>query len=90
MRELQYWELPQRGFDELRQEYGVDLSDEDCLLRVLRSNQDAVDEVLAAGPARYHDPTGDKPVLALVGDLIQRQDVASVRIQKGELSLTLR
>jgi hypothetical protein len=60
------------------------------LLRVLSSNQDAVDEVLAVGPARYNYPRGDKPVLALVCDLIQRQDVASVHIQKGDFSLTLR
>jgi pyruvate/oxaloacetate carboxyltransferase len=89
-RELQHWELPQRGLDELRQEYGAGLSDEDFLLRVLSSNQDAVDEVLAAGPARYNYPRGDKPVLALVRDLIKRQDVASVHIQKGDFSLTLR
>jgi len=59
-------------------------------LQVLSANQDAVDEVLAAGLARYNHPRGDKPVLALVCDLIQRQDGASVHIQKGDFSLTLR
>ena len=89
-RELRHWELPQRDLDELRREYGPNLSDEDFLLRVLSSNQDAVDEVLAAGPATYTYPRGDKPVLALVRDLVKRKDVTSIHIQKGDFSLTLR
>ncbi len=89
-RELADWRLPERSLDDLRQDYGPDLSDEDFLLRVLSSNQDAVDAVLAAGPQTYDYPRGDKPMVALVHELIKRNDMASVHIRKGDFSLTLR
>ena len=89
-KELLDWEPPQRSIEELRQEFGPDLSDEDFLLRVLSSNQDAVDEVLAAGPKSYDYPTRNKPVLDLVRELSSRRDVVSIRIQKGDFSLLLR
>ena len=50
-RELLHWQPPQRSIEELRRDYDPALSDEEFLLRVLSSNQQAVDEVLAAGPA---------------------------------------
>ncbi len=89
-KELLDWELPQPSMEALRQEYGPDLSDEDFLLRVLSSNQAAVDDVLAAGPQTYDYPRGDKPILALVRELSKRKDVASVHIKKGDFSLLLR
>lgn len=93
-KELLDWEPPQRSIEELReelqQEFGPDLSDEEFLLRVLSSNQEAVNEVIAAGPKTYDYPTGDNPVLDLVRELSSRKDVASIRIQKGDFSLLLR
>ena len=74
---------------ELRQEFGPDLSDEELLLRVLSSNQDAVDKLLSADPQEYIYPRGDKPLLALIQELIQKKRAAYIHIEKGDFSLTL-
>ena len=89
-KELRDWEPPQQSIEELRQEHGADLSDDEFLLRVLSSNREALDEVLAAGPKAYDYPRGDKPVLELVRQLSKRKDLASIHIQKGDFSLLLR
>jgi oxaloacetate decarboxylase alpha subunit len=89
-KELLNWEPPQRSIEEVRQEFRPELSDEEFLLRVLTSNQKAVDEVLAAGPQNYDYPRGDKPVLALVRELTRRKDSAYIHIERGDLSLTLK
>ena len=89
-RELLDWAPTQRSIEDLRAEYDPDLSDEEFLLRVLSSNQQAVDEVLAAGPKTYDYPSKDKPILDLVQELTSRRDIASISIQKGDFSLTLR
>ena len=88
--ELLDWAPTQRSIEDLRAEYDPDLSDEEFLLRVLSSNQQAVDEVLAAGPKTYDYPSRDKPILELVQELTGRKDIASISIQKGDFSLTLR
>lgn len=87
--ELLPWEPPQAPLEEVRAAFGADLSDEEFLLRVLSSNQQAVDEVLAQGPQSYDYPRGDKPILALIRELTQRKDAAYVHIEKGDFSLTL-
>jgi oxaloacetate decarboxylase alpha subunit len=89
-KELLNWEPPQQSIQELRQEFGPQLSDEEFLLRVLSSNQEAVDEVLATGPRSYDYPRGDKPVLALVRELTRREDAAYIHIKRGDFSLTLK
>ena len=88
--ELLDWAPTQRSIEDLRAEYDPDLSDEEFLLRVLSSNQQAVDEVLAAGPKTYDYPSRDKPILELVQELTGRKDIASISIQKGDFSMTLR
>ena len=88
--ELLDWAPTQRSIEDLRAEYDPDLSDEEFLLRVLSSNQQAVDEVLAAGPKTYDYPSKDKPILELVQELTGRKDIASISIQKGDFSMTLR
>ncbi len=89
-RELLHWQPPQRSIEDLRRDYAPDITDDEFLLRVLSSNQQAVDEVLAAGPGSYDYPARDKPVLDLVRELTSRKDIASISIQKGGFSLTLR
>jgi oxaloacetate decarboxylase alpha subunit len=84
------WEPPQQSIRELRQQFGHELADEEFLLRVLCSNQNAVDEVLAAGPKRYEYPKGDKPVLELVRELTGRAGPGYIHIKKGDFSLTLK
>jgi oxaloacetate decarboxylase alpha subunit len=89
-RDLLNWEPSQSSIEELRQVFGCDLSDEEFLLRVLSSNQAAVDEVLAAGPKSYDYPRHDKPVMQLVRELSSRKEAAYIHIKKGDFSLTLR
>ncbi len=89
-RELLDWEPPQRSIEDLRADYDPDISDDEFLLRVLSSNQQAVDEVLTAGPKSYDYPSKEKPVLELVRELTSRRDIASISIQKGDFSLILR
>jgi oxaloacetate decarboxylase alpha subunit len=89
-RELLNWEPPQKSMEELRKEFGPELPDEEFLLRVLSSNQEAVDHVLAAGPKNYDYPRGDKPVLALIQELAAQKHAAYIQIKKEDFSLTLR
>ncbi len=89
-RELLNWEPPQKSIEELRREFGPELPDEEFLLRVLSSNQEAVDHVLAAGPKNYDYPKGDKPVLALIQELAAQKHAAYIQIKKENFSLTLR
>ncbi len=89
-KELENWEPPEKSIEALRREFGEDLSDEDFLLRVLSSNQAALDEVLAAGPQKYDYPRGDKPILSLIKELAGRKNGASVQIRKDDFFLELR
>jgi oxaloacetate decarboxylase alpha subunit len=89
-RELLNWEPPEKSLEELRREFGPELTDEEFLLRVLSSNQEAVDHVLAAGPKNYDYPRGDKPVLALLQELVMQKHAAYIQIKKDNFSLTLR
>lgn len=89
-KELKDWEPPQKSIEALRREFGEDLSDEDFLLRVLSSNQEALTEVLAMPSRKYDYPRGDKPIIALIEELAKRKDGASVKIRKGDFFLELR
>ncbi len=89
-KELLSWEPPEKSIEELRREFGPELPDQEFLLRVLTTNQQAVDEVLAAGQMDYEYPKGEKPVLALIRELTKRKNSAFIHIKKGDFSLTLR
>jgi oxaloacetate decarboxylase alpha subunit len=89
-KELLDWQPPQGSIQELRRVFGPDLSDEEFLLRALSSNQEAVDEVLAAGPQSYNYPRYDKPVMQLIRELTSRKESAYIHVKKGDFSLTLR
>lgn len=89
-KELQNWQPEEKSIDELRRVFGNELSDEEFLLRVMTSNQKAVDEVLADTSKKYDYPRGDKPIIALVHELIKRKESAAIHIRKGNFSLTLR
>ena len=89
-KELVNWEPPQTSIQELRRQFGSDLSDEEFLLRVLSSNQAAVDEVLSVGPKNYEYHKASKPILTLLKELTKRKEPAYIHIKKGDFSLTLR
>jgi oxaloacetate decarboxylase alpha subunit len=88
-KELSNWEPPQKPLQELRREFGNGMSDEEFLLRVLSSNQEAVNEVLAADPKNCVYARGDKSVLALIRELTKEKRASYIHIKKGNFSLTL-
>ncbi|MCF8038776.1 MAG: hypothetical protein K9K79_05610 [Desulfohalobiaceae bacterium] len=89
-KELQNREPLQKSIEVLRKEFGPELSDEVLLLKLLSSNQEAVDDVLSMKPKEYHYPRGDKPILALLQELSKRKDSVSVQIRKNDFFLELR
>lgn len=89
-KELENWEPPQPSIRELRCRFGESLSDEELLLRVLSTNQRAVDAVLAAGSMSADYPRADKPELALIHELVRRQtDLDYIHVRKGDVSISL-
>jgi oxaloacetate decarboxylase alpha subunit len=73
---------------DLRKRIGTDLNDEEFLLRAtMPAGQ--VDAMKAAGPApRHYDPTL-RPVLALIRQLVARNDVARLVVDKPGFKLEL-
>jgi oxaloacetate decarboxylase alpha subunit len=88
-KELLNWQPPENSIQELRKKFGPELSDEEFLLRILSSNQTAVDEVLSAGPKNYDYQMTNKPVMTLINELTKQNDQAYIHIKKGDFSLTL-
>jgi oxaloacetate decarboxylase alpha subunit len=88
-RELENWQPPEVPLDRLRQEYGRHLGDEEFLLRVLSSNQKAVDQVLAQGQREYHYPKPDKPILAILDRLLKDEEKTCIHLETTGFSLTL-
>ena len=85
------WELPQPSIGELRQQYGYPgISDDELLLRILFP-QEHVDATLAAGSIKTSYPRGDKPIMALIQELLtkKRERTFYIHIQKGDFLLSL-
>jgi len=86
---LLYWEQPQPTIEELRKQMGLPgISDDELLLRILFP-QEHVEATIAAGPIQDNYPRGDKPVMALIQELMRRNDLGYIQVQKGDFSLTL-
>ena len=83
------WEQPQPSIEDLRKEIGRPwISDDELLLRILFP-EEHVDATVAAGPINTVYPRGDRPVVALVQELMARKDLGHAHIQKEDFSLTL-
>lgn len=83
------WEQPQPTIGELRKETGrPGISDDELLLRVLFP-QEHVEATLAAGPIDTGYPTAEKPVMALIEELMKRKDMGYIEVQKGDFLLKL-
>jgi oxaloacetate decarboxylase (Na+ extruding) subunit alpha len=75
--------------EELRRQFGRQLSDEEFLLRATMPGGQ-VDAMRAAGPAaRQYDPSV-KPALDLIRALTTRRDLDRVAVEKGNFRLELR
>jgi oxaloacetate decarboxylase alpha subunit len=75
--------------EELRRQIGIQLSDEEFLLRAtMPAGQ--VDAMRAAGPAaRCYDPS-TKPTMSLIRQLTARRDLERISVRKGALRLELK
>jgi oxaloacetate decarboxylase alpha subunit len=89
-RQLAKWEPPQPSIGELRSRFGTQCSDDELLLRVFSTNQQAVDEALAAPPMGEARDYRESPIVRLIRELTRPEAPASVRISNGELSLSIR
>ena len=82
-------EQPQPSIEELRKEMGrPGISDDELLLRALFP-EEHVEATIAQGPIDTHYPGGHKPVMALIQELMKRNDTGHISIQKGDFSLVL-
>jgi len=83
------WEPPQPSIRELRAKFGEKgITDEELLLRLLLAPEH-VDAMVAAGRTRTAYTRGDKPVMALVDELMRRRDFGYVSVAKGDFSFTV-
>ena len=82
-------EPPMAPLQELRQQLGIHLSDEEFLLRAtMPAGQ--VDAMQAAGPAVRHYYPALRPVMSLLRQLTARRDLTQVSVQKAAFKLELR
>jgi oxaloacetate decarboxylase alpha subunit len=88
-KELENWQPPEVPLAQLREQYGRPLSDEEFLLRVLSSNQQAVDRVLARGEREYHYPKPKRPILAVLDDLLKDREKTGIHLETEGFTLTL-
>lgn len=89
-REVLAWEQPQPTLAELRQQHGINLSDEELILRYLIPGDD-VDAMFAAGPL-IEDLMVPKasPRAVWAADLLDRAELTSLDWDSPGLSLRLR
>jgi oxaloacetate decarboxylase alpha subunit len=89
-KEFATWTPPQPSLEEMRHEYGENLSDEELILRAVMPKED-VDAALANGAVNTEltPPPGTK-ASAIARDLIQRSRSNYVQYDEPGLSLTLR
>jgi oxaloacetate decarboxylase alpha subunit len=87
-RELERWERPEIGLEEIRSRYGgPTLSDEELLLRFY-AGPEFVDALKLAPPRKeYLDAR--RPLVRLVEELTRKRGLGHVFIRKGDLSISI-
>jgi oxaloacetate decarboxylase alpha subunit len=82
------WEPPQPSVEELRQEMGTGLDDDELLLRLL-VNEDDIAAMRAAGPARRDYPAIRSPEVRLVKRLLEHGHGNHVHLETADISVSL-
>ncbi|MBI4768213.1 MAG: hypothetical protein HY787_27055 [Deltaproteobacteria bacterium] len=85
--EILDWKPDQLSLEDMRREFGEDLSDDEFLFRTAVPLE-YIEAMRAAGPIKTNYPRGDKPFLALLYELLQRKK-SYIHIKKNDISLTL-
>jgi oxaloacetate decarboxylase alpha subunit len=89
-KELSKWKVPQPSLKEVRQDLGgPGVSDEELLLRFIVRDEHAIKAMKASKtPVEY--PIASKSVVALIEELLKRDELAEVMIEKDDFSLSLK
>ncbi len=89
-KELKHWQPPEPPLQEIRNQYGANLSDDDLLLRYIIGSDDDIKAMHAAGPPNADRYLGAEiPLRALVSELLKRKDLRSVAIQSKGVQLAI-
>jgi oxaloacetate decarboxylase alpha subunit len=85
--EILKWKPVQPTLEEMRREFGEDLSDDEFLFRTAVPIEH-IESMRAAGPMKTDYVRGDKPFMTLIYELMQRKK-RYIHVKKNDLSLTL-
>lgn len=89
-KELAHWEPPQPSIAELRQKLGGgSVSDDELILRFIMGGEKEIRIMKAAGPAKEYFTT-QNPLVAFIHDLLQKNDINDVLVEKGDFLLSLK
>ena len=88
-KEFMKWERPRTSIEDIRQEMGADLTEDDLLLLVL-APEDDFKAMKAAGPINTEYAGLGKPLSGFIKELTKQKKSAVISIQKENFSLTLK
>ena len=83
------YERPETSIEDIRQEMGTGLSEEELLLLVLVPDDD-LKAMRAAGPIKTEYSGAGKPLFAFIKELMKQKKPKFIHIQKENLSITLK
>ncbi len=88
-RELAGFEPPQPSIEEVRQNLGgSSVSDDDLILRYIIQEEKEIQAMRAAGPPKPYF-TSANPLVMIIHELLRKDELGYVRVEKGDFSLTL-
>jgi oxaloacetate decarboxylase (Na+ extruding) subunit alpha len=88
-KELAAWEPPQPSIDKVRQNLGgTGVSDDELILRYIIQEEKEIKAMRAAGPPKEYF-TSANPLVTLIHEMLKQGQMAYMRVEKGDFSLTL-
>jgi oxaloacetate decarboxylase alpha subunit len=90
-KELRNWQPEEISIEDMRRQFGADLTDDELLLLVLCSEED-VKAMRKAGPIKknYSYAGANKSVPGLIRELTKRKKISTLNIQRENFSLSLK
>jgi oxaloacetate decarboxylase (Na+ extruding) subunit alpha len=85
--EILTWKPVQPSLEEMRQEYGEGLSDDEFLMRTTVP-MEYIEPMRAAGPIKTNYPRGDNPYMTLLYELMQKKK-SYIHVKKDDFNVTL-
>ncbi len=83
------WQPPQPTIAEVREKLGgPDVSDDDLILRFIVQEEKEIQAMRAAGPPREY-VTSTNPLVQIIHELLRKEELGYVHVNKGDFSLTL-